>query len=147
MSKKLFNTLFGPEILDVAPKCVVQSCSLSAQNAGYGRYHKKCSYHHKLDYRVKKPIRDNKLDYCENIDGRVGYICTATIKDVRQLTCDHWDGDKTNNDSSNLVTLCINCHKYKTLRFGDYLPIDKREKALEVEKKKLLEKRLEKNGF
>lgn len=31
-----------------------------------------------------------------------------------QLDVDHIDGDHSNNDPSNLQTLCANCHRLKT---------------------------------
>jgi hypothetical protein len=31
-----------------------------------------------------------------------------------QLEIDHIDGDRTNNDKSNLKTLCCNCHALKS---------------------------------
>jgi len=37
-----------------------------------------------------------------------------------QLDVDHIDGNKKNNDISNLMTLCANCHRYKTLVNDDY---------------------------
>lgn len=32
-----------------------------------------------------------------------------------QLDVDHMDGNVSNNDPSNLMTLCANCHRLKTL--------------------------------
>ena len=57
------------------------------------------------------PIKKN---YCENIDGRLGFICTATIAHRRQLDLDHINGDHDFNLSTNLQTLCKNCHAQKT---------------------------------
>ena len=37
-----------------------------------------------------------------------------------QLDVDHMDGNKKNNDLSNLQTLCANCHRLKTLINDDY---------------------------
>lgn len=37
--------------------------------------------------------------------------CSATTQDVRRLVVHHRDGDHTNNDPCNLVTLCDTCHK------------------------------------
>lgn len=39
-----------------------------------------------------------------------------------QLDIDHVDADRSNNDPSNLRTLCANCHRLKTMINGDYLP-------------------------
>jgi len=38
-----------------------------------------------------------------------------------QLDIDHIDGDHTNEDPSNLQTLCANCHRYKTYLNKDFL--------------------------
>jgi 5-methylcytosine-specific restriction endonuclease McrA len=53
-----------------------------------------------------------KLDHCE----RCGFI----PEDLVQLDIDHINGDRTNNDSSNLQTLCANCHRLKTKAFDDW---------------------------
>ena len=37
-----------------------------------------------------------------------------------QLDVDHIDGNRKNNDLSNLQTLCANCHRLKTLINDDY---------------------------
>lgn len=39
------------------------------------------------------------------------------------LTVDHWDGDHSNNDPDNLVTLCANCHMMKTRAKGENRPL------------------------
>ena len=38
---------------------------------------------------------------------------------ISQLDVDHKDGDRWNNDPSNLQTLCANCHRLKTHLSGD----------------------------
>jgi len=55
-----------------------------------------------------------KKEYCENIDARLGFTCTANIIHRRQLDLDHINGDHHYNLSSNLQTLCKNCHAQKT---------------------------------
>jgi hypothetical protein len=54
----------------------------------------------------------HKKGYCEE--------CGFIPKHMVQLDVDHIDGDKKNNDISNLMTLCANCHRYKTLVNDDY---------------------------
>jgi hypothetical protein len=68
----------------------------------------------------RHPYRKHRKDYCENIDGRLGYTCTTTIMIPAQLEVDHIDGDPSNNDSKNLQTLCGCCHKYKTIINEDH---------------------------
>ncbi|NDB84204.1 MAG: HNH endonuclease [Alphaproteobacteria bacterium] len=55
-----------------------------------------------------------RKQYCENVDGRLGFLCTSNILIEDQLEVDHIDTNKSNNDPSNLQTLCANCHRYKT---------------------------------
>lgn len=47
-----------------------------------------------------------KKDKCER--------CTFIPQDLCQLDVDHIDGNKSNNEPSNLQTLCANCHRLKT---------------------------------
>ena len=54
----------------------------------------------------KKDARNKKKDHCE----RCGFI----PEDKIQLDVDHIDADGSNNDPSNLQTLCANCHRLKT---------------------------------
>lgn len=61
-------------------------------------------------------------EYCENVDGRLGFICTTSIMKgdpYGTLDCDHIDGDPTNNSEYNIQTLCAVCHRIKTIMFGD----------------------------
>lgn len=66
------------------------------------------------------PYRQYRKDYCENRDGRLGYKCNCKIHISAQLQVDHIDGDPSNNDPSNLQTLCANCHIYKTHAKKDF---------------------------
>lgn len=60
-----------------------------------------------------------KKNYCENIDGRLGYKCTATIQFGGQLELDHINGNHYMNFTWNVQTLCKNCHSYKSYINGD----------------------------
>jgi len=53
-------------------------------------------------------------EYCENIDGRLGHVCTTTIVIDGQLQVDHIDGNPGNNNRSNHQTFCADCHIIKT---------------------------------
>lgn len=44
------------------------------------------------------------------------------------LDVDHIDGDKTNNNEENLMTLCANCHREKTWQNKDFLNVIYRQK-------------------
>jgi 5-methylcytosine-specific restriction endonuclease McrA len=66
------------------------------------------------------PYRRYRKDYCENIDGRLGFKCTYTnIKD-HQLDTDHINGDPSDNRPENFQKLCKNCHADKTMNSKDY---------------------------
>lgn len=54
-----------------------------------------------------------KKTYCEHC----GFVAIHRC----QLDVDHIDGNHFNNDTSNLQTLCANCHRLKTYINGDYL--------------------------
>jgi len=74
-------------------------------------------YRCKLKYEVTKrsietPWLFHKKDTCE----QCGFIPEHDC----QLTVDHIDGNKYNNEISNYQTLCHNCHALKTLRNGDH---------------------------
>jgi hypothetical protein len=108
-----------------APRCAMPDCNDSVgyhssklKNDGTRAYKWKtfCDHHRT----VGKAARDLFLKSrggCENRDGRAGFICKWP--DSPSLTLDHWDGNKHNNDESNLVVLCANCHNEKSKRAGD----------------------------
>lgn len=69
----------------------------------------------------KHPYLKYRKNYCENTDGRLGYVCTTTIEWTGMLDVDHIDGNPSNNNPINLQTLCKCCHAYKTHVSKDYL--------------------------
>jgi hypothetical protein len=74
------------------------------------------------DYRdAIHPYRRHKKEHCENRDGRLGFVCTSTITHKCMLHGDHIDGNPSNNDESNIQTLCLCCHAFKTITHKDYL--------------------------
>ena len=78
---------------------------------GYQRWRcGKLGFHNQT--RQTRPYRQHLKDVCE--------ICSFVPEDLCQLDVDHIDGNKKNNDPSNLQTLCANCHRLKTKRNKDY---------------------------
>ena len=69
----------------------------------------------------KHPSLRYRKEYCENIDGRLGFVCTTTIYDKCMLDVDHISGNPSNNRKNNLQTLCKCCHSYKTIKNKDYI--------------------------
>jgi 5-methylcytosine-specific restriction endonuclease McrA len=138
------------------PKCQVPGCTRNAQlqsDLATGKFRKMkwvredfgvqegyvCQVHHKRKCAENKGMsigqwtnsfhiyRKYRKDYCENIDGRIGgNKCTATIVYEGQLQVDHIDGNPTNNDPSNLQTLCANCHTHKTYLNADYATLGRK---------------------
>jgi hypothetical protein len=83
-----------------------------AKNAGFNS---ECEY-----LNSKHPYRKHRKDHCENVDGRLGFICTTTIFWDGMLDVDHKNGNPSDNRKLNLQTLCKCCHAYKTNKKGDY---------------------------
>jgi len=96
-----------------------------AKNAGYRSYTEMKNASH--------PYRKYRKDYCENQDGRLGWVCKAEFPNEDILNSlgieygvsphfdvDHIDGDPTNNKPENLQTLCKCCHSIKGLINQDY---------------------------
>jgi len=113
--------------------CEVEGCGEIGQHMGNYRKdgsvirRKHCSKHH-IEYTAAKkglsgnqwlnsfhPYKKWRKDYCENIDGRLGFKCTTTIIDQwYQLETDHIDENHENNVEDNMQTLCACCHRIKT---------------------------------
>jgi cytochrome c553 len=66
------------------------------------------------------PYRKYRKDYCENDDGRLGFVCTTNIIWDGMLDVDHKNGKPDDNRPQNLQTLCKCCHAYKTNLHEDY---------------------------
>lgn len=74
------------------------------------------------EYR-RRSVRHRRYmkNYCENIDGRLGFKCTTTIiLDCGMLHVDHINGISFDERPENYQTLCSCCHSYKSNVFKDY---------------------------
>ena len=69
------------------------------------RYKCKAIYK-KSQNKLQYPYSVHKKDHCQQ--------CGFNPVHTSQLDVDHIDGDRWNNDPSNLQTLCANCHRLKT---------------------------------
>lgn len=71
--------------------------------------------------------RYNMKNYCENVDGRLGFKCTTTIILYHgMLENDHKNGVPFDDNPANMQTLCSCCHKYKSNVFKDYATIGRK---------------------
>ena len=103
---------------------LVGDCSICGPSVRVKKSHNQKSNEGKVYYRcymkyvvtkthIERPWVAHKKDYCE----RCGFIPEHDC----QMTVDHIDGDKTNNEISNFMTLCANCHNLKSWQNKDHL--------------------------
>lgn len=125
----------------VRPKCI--ECGSEAQfygtytNDGQPNFRKYCTKCHHKRSGAKKGMTANewansfheykryRKTYCENGKGEhagwLGFVCTTRIVAPHlQLDTDHLDGNSSNNEEENMMTLCKCCHSIKTNMFLDY---------------------------
>ena len=78
------------------------ACGIDVKrNKGYGRYGATCNACHKATY--QRPYLKFRGTECE--------ICSHRPMFRGSLDVHHRDGDKKNDDPSNLQTLCATCHR------------------------------------
>lgn len=160
IGQRVFRPLIKSGVHKGKPKCIVKGCNKPAQNKGEKRkdgtiiYRARCVKHHYLDIAQKNgydsvadlkntwhPYRRNRLDFCENKDGRLGFICTTNIVDNSMLEVDHMNNDHSDNRKVNLQTICSCCHRYKTRYFGHYSSISGIKKAFKKNTQNTKQKR------
>ena len=107
--------------------CCVEGCNKIGQNVGKRKdgtiiRRAKCAKHHFIQHKLNGwEYKIFRKEYCENIDGRLGFVCTTTIIDPEwQLDGDHINGNSSQPDRKNIQTLCKCCHAIKTRNNKDY---------------------------
>lgn len=91
------------------PEVKVRKSGVAKDGVPYWR----CKHaYKKSQLAVSRPWVFFKGDMCE--------LCSFIPEHSCQLTVDHIDGNKKNNEMENLQTLCHNCHALKTHTNNDY---------------------------
>ena len=113
----------------IAAKCVNKGCK-NARNPRdwkYWSFHPECGRCERArkNNKVLPGITSIKKNYCENIDGQLGFECPVKKNTNWQifsqsLDLDHLDGNNDNNKLSNLKTWCKLCHMLKSKNAKDY---------------------------
>lgn len=100
------------------PRC---KCGNLCKHNGFSKkdnrrlYNTYCSPCARRKHDKKFAYRKHLKDACEK--------CGFIPEHVCQLDIDHIDGNHANNATSNLQTLCANCHRLKTFHERDWEPI------------------------
>ena len=111
------------------PLCCNIGCNRKVHLIGYSstgtpKYRPYCGVCHKHTYKglgAPEGVTFIKTDYCENSDGRLGFVCSTKGNTLHScmMDLDHIDGNHYNNIPDNIQTICKNCHSYKTKFNGD----------------------------
>lgn len=89
------------------------------QERGGGCYYTTCwkcrqpDLFHKWSRRAKLKKKRREELVCQQCGFKADHSC--------QIDVDHIDGNRNNNEPSNLQLLCANCHRLKTIESGDHL--------------------------
>jgi len=118
------------------PKCANEGCDNDVNVRDWKNYSFRHQCSNCIDLQQKKlPPREgvkfSKKNYCENIDGRLGFKCPVNPKwkfPNNVLHGDHIDGNHQNNKPKNIQTLCSICHHIKGHKSGDFISARKGRK-------------------
>ena len=110
------------------PTCVNQGCENNVVVRDWKYYSFKhvcsnCKSREKKGLKMREGVTSYKKRYCENRDGRLGFVCPVSYEfqfPNNVLHGDHIDGDHENNNPQNLQTLCSICHHIKGHKSGDF---------------------------
>ena len=105
------------------PTCINYGCNRSVTKSGKYKLRPVCWKCHESSYgarQLEEGVKFFKKEYCENVNGFLGYKCTAHIPYSGALELDHKDGNQYNNVEANIQTLCKVCHSWKSKQSNDY---------------------------
>jgi hypothetical protein len=111
------------------PKCINQGCDNDVAVRNWSNWSFKSECHTCQTNRKKGIVREgitiHKKEYCENVDGHLGFNCPVPTKEswggfqIGCLDLDHIDGNHDNNSIENVRTYCKLCHSRKSIENGD----------------------------
>ena len=115
------------------PTCVNQGCNNNVIVRDWKYYSFKhvcsnCKSQQQKGLPMRPGDRSYKKRYCQNKDGRLGFVCPVSNEfqfPNNVLHGDHIDGDHENNNPQNLQTLCSICHHIKGHKSGDFNSAEK----------------------
>lgn len=118
------------------PKCANQGCDNDVnvrdwKNYSFRHQCSNCIDRQKKNLPPRKGVKFSKKNFCENLDGRLGFKCPVDPKfkfPNNVLHGDHIDGDHQNNVPENIQTLCSICHHIKGQTSGDFISAKKGRK-------------------
>jgi len=94
------------------------------KNYSFRHYCSNCINRLKKGLPPREGVFFSKKQHCENIDGRLGFVCPVDPNwefPNNVLHGDHIDGNHENNVPENIQTLCSICHHMKGLATGDFV--------------------------
>lgn len=106
-------------INDYAPKCVIPTCTnrvkyrrifVKSDDLWSAQWHMYCGQHNKSS-------KQAKIEFLRDY----GPCRHCGFDNIMCFTVDHIDGNRFNNDESNLQILCANCHQIKTAVNRDHI--------------------------
>ena len=131
MSKKSISEIQKEKFYErgyTLPKCVNVGCDnfVAVRNWANWSFKSECSrcQTDRKKNRVTEGVTIHKKNYCENIDGHLGFKCPVpSIEswkgfEIGCLDLDHIDGNHDNNNPKNVKTYCKLCHNRKGIEMG-----------------------------
>jgi hypothetical protein len=108
-------------INNYAPECSYPGCSnkvgyhkkYQKQDGSPGAKWKSCCEFHRTTQKSAVDIYKMKSG-CSNVDAHHGFKCTTNVIGPEMIDINHIDGNRYNNEPSNLECLCKSCHSKVT---------------------------------